>query len=305
MKRLTRYHAISATTLGIIIALFVIFIHAKADAVNNKYWALRQPPYEIVAAGGYPYFVPSVEVVAWGGPDRNFIYAGTADPLNETEIPHGVYRSANEGRSWEYLGKVDEKEAIKVLTVHPTKPNIILAGFDRTYYQGGIYLSEDSGDTWTSVLPYLTVKDIEIDPTNPSIMYATGLGAMFPPLQNGVYKSIDEGRTWHFVSTSYFLDIEVYPESPNVLFATRYYSTNPEEGVYRSDDSGQTWKQISGIQQSHIVINDKNPNQMFIFGTHYYGIWRTDDTAQTWSDVTNLPYVIAPPTIQTAIFESD
>jgi len=279
-------------------------VPAKADAIKNKYWALRRPPYEIVA--GYP--LPYVEVVAWGGSNQNLIYAGTTDPVNDTEIPDGIYRSANEGLTWEYLGKVDEHEQVKVLTVHPTKPNIILAGFERTYYQGGIYRSEDSGNTWTSVLPYLIVKDIEVDPSDPSIMYATGLesGGMPTPIHMGVYKRIDEGRTWQYVSTSYFSDIEVHPKISNVLFATRWFSTASEEGVYRSDDSGETWKQISGIQQSHIVINGNNPDQMFIFGGAYNGIWRTNDSGQTWQDVTsNLAFVWGPVTIQTAVFESD
>jgi hypothetical protein len=306
MKKPTWQSAILAIILCTTALLFVRFMHAKADTLNDKYWVLRQPPYEIIYSGGYPYFVPGVGVVAWGGPDNNVIYVGNNDSANSSDIPHGVYRSANNGLTWEYLGKIDEKEDIKVLTVHPTNPNIVLAGFTRTYYQAGIYLSEDGGNSWNNVLPYLIVEDIEIDPNNPSVIYATGLesGGMPTPIHAGVYKSIDEGKTWQFESTSYFSDIEVHPTLPNILFATRRFSTNSYEGVYRSDDSGQTWNQISGIQQSHIIINENNPDQMFIFGESYQGIWRTDDSGQNWRDVTsNLPHVISEPTILSAAID--
>ena len=272
-------------------------------------WLWRQPPYEIInGLGGYPYAIPWVEVVAWGGVDKKVIYAGNTDVANESNIPHGIYRSKDYGSTWEYLGKVDENEAITTLIVHPTKPNIVLVGFDRSYYQAGIYRSEDGGDSWTNVLPYLIVYDIDIDPSNPSVMYATGLesGGMPPTwVHAGVYKSIDEGQSWQYISTSYFSDIAVHPTSPNILFATRTFSTNSYEGVYRSEDTGETWTQISGIQESRIIINENNPDQMFIFGSSYIGIWRTDDAGLNWRNVTsNLPYLIAEPTIQSAVIDS-
>ena len=120
----------------------------------------------------------------------------------------------------------------------------------------------------------------------------------------GVYKSIDEGQTWQYISTSYFSDIAVKPTSPNILFGTRRFSTNSYEGVYRSKDSGKTWTQISDIQESRILINNNNPDQMFIYGEAYKGIWRTDDGGVIWRNVnSNLPYLIAPQTIQSAIID--
>jgi photosystem II stability/assembly factor-like uncharacterized protein len=304
MKKATWQYVISATIIGVMLLLFPKLMPVRADAANNSYWVLRQPPSEIIYSGGYPYSIPWVEVVAWGGLDNNVIYAGNTDIASDSDIPHGVYRSINNGRTWEYLGIIDEKEAIKVLKVHPTKPNIVLAGFTLTYYQAGIYLSEDSGISWTNVLPDLTIYDIEIDPINPNVMYAAGVSGAFWLVPSGVYRSVDEGRTWQFLTSEWFSDIEVHPESPNILFATRQFSTNSYEGVYRSDDSGQIWNQISEIQQTHIVINENNPDQMFIFGAHYNGIWRTDDSGQSWQNVTsNLPYVISPQTIQSATID--
>jgi photosystem II stability/assembly factor-like uncharacterized protein len=263
-------------------------------------WLWRQPPHDP------RYFYPPrppAEVVAWGGVDRTVIYAATTD-VDLTDMAHGMYRSKDQGNTWEYLGKVDENEYITQLIVHPTKPEIMLSGFNRTYYQGGIYRSADGGESWTSVLPYLAVVDIEIDPSHPNILYATGYGTgAAPSIDGGIYKSIDEGQTWQHIPTtlSWVPDIAVHPTSSNILF-----SANGWGGVYRSQDAGVTWQQISEIPASRILINQNNPNQMFIFGHHYQGIWRTEDGGRSWSDTTsNLPHVIADPTIQTAVLAPD
>ena len=265
-------------------------------------WLWRQPPYEI-SPGGYT--IPSVDVVAWGGADRKLVYAGNVAPAGETDIPQGVYRSRDGGITWDYLGAVDEKESIARLVVHPSRPHVLFAGFNRTYYQGGIYRSEDGGEHWTSVLPYLHVSDIEVDPSNPGVIYVAGWGSgAAPTLEPGVYKSVDEGKTWEHISASPFFDVAVHPTFPNRLFAVRRFTTNPEEGVYRSDDAGVTWTQISDVPQTRILINQNNPDQMIIFGEAYIGIWRTDDGGLHWSNTTaNLPRVISDPTVLSALFD--
>ena len=287
--------------------LIVIFLGASsaetASGASSTPWLWRQPPYQIV----FPYAIPSVQMVAWGGADNNIIYAGSSFS-NESTIPYGIYRSADYGLTWDYLGEVDENENefLSKIVVHPTSPNVVFAGFSIASYEGGIYRSEDGGDSWVNVLPYVSITDVTVDPSNTATMYATGLGSAthMTPSTAGVYKSTDMGQTWTQISTSYFNDIKVHPTSPNILFSARYFSTNSYEGIYRSDDSGQTWKQISDIQLSHIVINKNNPDQMFIFGESYIGIWRTDDGGNNWINVnSNLPTDVNVPSVLSAIFD--
>lgn len=272
---------------------------------ESTIWVLRQPPFEIIPSiDGYPYFIPWVETVAWGGSNKNIIYVGNIDSANDSAIPHGIYNSTDYGLTWRYLGAVDEKEDIHTIVVHPTTPNIVFAGFNQTYYQGGIYRSEDGGESWINVLPKLTIFDIEIDPTNPNVVYTTTIAGQTGGI-TGTYKSMDEGKTWKLISSSFFHDLAVHPTSPNIIFGARRFSTNPSEGIYRSDDAGKTWSQISSIQENRIIINNYNPDQMVIFGADYYGIWRTDDGGLNWHSInSNLPYTVAPITIQSAIFDS-
>lgn len=248
------------------------------------YWVWRQPPYKSISSGGYPYILPEVNVVTGSEANPDHIYVGSIhywfDPP-ELYPPGGIYRSTDRGRTWEHLGEIDPDEDIRVLAVHPVTPTILLAGFNRTYYQAGIYRSDDEGKNWTSVLPYLSINDIEIDPSNPHRIYASTLNSVAPPSGvAGVYRSDDIGQTWERVSDIWLQDIEVHPITPTTLFATQYFET----GIYRSDDSGETWSQIASIGAiSHITIDERYPDRMFAFGGA--GIFRTEDGGESWADI--------------------
>jgi len=276
------------------------------SAAPTTFWVWRQPPFIIEYVDGYPYVIPSVAVVAWGGADGDVLFVGNYTGSDPAGIEHGIYRSNDFGTTWDYLGKVDENEGIGKLVVHPTDPTIVFAGFGRTYYQGGVYRSADGGDTWVSVLPYLIVIDIEVDNNNPNIIYATGNVSGGMPnygVQTGIYKSLDYGVTWEHISNMYFSDLEVHPINSNTIIAARTFSTNSIEGIYRSVDAGINWEQISTLQLNRVTINPENPSQMFIYGNAYKGIWRTDNDGETWRNVTsNLPQVISSQTIYTARF---
>jgi len=280
-----------------VLLTFLTVQPASADPVPMA-WLWRQPPYD-PAYQAFPR--PWADVVAWGGPDRTVLYTGTTESTRP-DIPHGLYRSGDQGITWEYLGKVDENEHMTELVVHPTTPEIMLAGFTHRHLQGGIYRSTDGGESWTSVLPYLDTYDIEIDPSHPNIIYASGYGSGTPPTVNGgIYKSTDEGQTWQYVSTfSLVPDVAVHPTSSDILFAASEWG-----GVHRSNDAGVTWQQISDIRASRrILITQDNPSQIFLVGDG--GVWRTDDGGQSWRDLTsNLPDVLSYTMIQTAELDPD
>ena len=70
------------------------------------------------------------------------------------------------------------------LAIEPSRPSTILAGTDL-----GIYVSRDTGATWTQTLAGFRVWTIGFDARNPSEAFAGTDG-------KGVYASADSGTTW-------------------------------------------------------------------------------------------------------------
>jgi photosystem II stability/assembly factor-like uncharacterized protein len=95
---------------------------------------------------------------------------------------------------------------------------------------------------------------MDIDPTNPNILYAALWHFERKPWTHrsgsengGVFKSVDGGRMWKKLENGLpkllgRIGVKVAPSNPNVVYAM----TESKEGtLYRSDDRGETFKQVS------------------------------------------------------------
>lgn len=121
----------------------------------------------------------------------------------------------------------------------------------------GVFKSIDDGDTWQQLddmgtgLPRTGVYDIEVDPVDSNVVYATALcGALpdymtSPTLENlegkcGVYKSTDGGAHWDLiletVSEARGIDIDSADRA-------NLYVADMMGGVWASNDRGETWHQ--------------------------------------------------------------
>lgn len=107
---------------------------------------------------------------------------------------------------------------------------------------GGIWKTTDGGSTWkskTDFMPSLSMGAVELDPGNPSIVYAgtgnlfDGGGVFFKGV--GIYKSIDGGETWTIVGGGVLsgkgVNRMVLPAPGVLLVAT-------DQGIFRSIDAG-------------------------------------------------------------------
>src|SRR5512132_2727861 len=147
--------------------------------------------------------------LAPGNPDVIWAGTGESNTRNSVSFGDGVYKSTDGGKTWQHMGLKDS-EHISAIAIHPQNPDIVYVGALGHAFgpneERGVFMTTDGGKTWTKTL-YIDnqhgVADLEIDPTNPNILYAGMWSFERKPWthrsgseKGGVYKSIDAGRTW-------------------------------------------------------------------------------------------------------------
>jgi photosystem II stability/assembly factor-like uncharacterized protein len=172
------------------------------------------------------------------------IWVGTGE-VNSSRSSYagtGVYKSSNNGKTWEYLGLPESHHIGKIL-LDPSNPNIAwVAAMGHLYSankERGVYKTSDGGRTWKQTLAIdanTGVVDMDLDPVHPNIVYAAAWYRTRSPWNfeeggktSAIYKSTDGGDTWLRISTagSGFpagdsvgrIGIAVYPGNPQVVYA--------------------------------------------------------------------------------------
>lgn len=164
-------------------------------------------------------------------PWRNTLYAGTADS--------GVYKSTNGGTSWSPANNGLTDLAVRALAIDPAAGQMVVYAGTLTQ---GVFKSTDGGGSWQKIGPAnVRVRDIEIDPLNPNIIFVA--------TDDGVYRSSDGGGTWPAayhklagtrVNALALLRTGTDASSPLVVYAGR-----EDYGVYVSRDGGASWEAMN------------------------------------------------------------
>jgi photosystem II stability/assembly factor-like uncharacterized protein len=153
--------------------------------------------------------------------DANVVYAGT-------EI--GLLKSLDGGQTWAAVTGLPGETRVRAVVVSLSTPPRILAGVDGH----GVYVSDDSGQTWQDGLaglePNGSLHDVVVDPTNPQIVYASDHSS-------GVYQSSDGGFTWVRINDGLLnragMGLAISADGQHLYLAT------DGGGVFRLDLNGQ------------------------------------------------------------------
>ena len=123
----------------------------------------------------------SIGSIAVAPSDPNVVYVGSGEGLQRPDlaIGDGMYKSTDAGRTWTHLGLRDTQQIARV-EVDPKNPNrVFVAALGHPYgpnEERGIFRSTDGGRTFQKVLyrgENIGGKDVDIDPSDPNIVYAT------------------------------------------------------------------------------------------------------------------------------------
>jgi uncharacterized repeat protein (TIGR01451 family) len=279
--------------------------------------------------------IPSLSIGALAVTPTNdsVVYAGTGEGAlsGDSYFGNGILKSTDGGNTWAQIsGDYFVGVSISQLLVHPTNANILYAavlrgrgGARRTtppiHSKFGIWKSTDGGVNWTLLKEARNesngATDLEIDPQNPNILYASFWG-------DAIYKSTNGGNTWtpimnfglpspNFAATATRFSIDLSHPSAGgsgTLYtgfdwadANGYHPSR----VFKSTNGGASWTMLPGgadpekvedycgqqcFYDNVIEVAPDNENVVFAAGQFDYdigsgGIFRSDDGGMTWKNL--------------------
>ncbi len=266
----------------------------------------------------------SIGAIAVAPSDPNIIYVASGEGLHRPDLSvgNGIYKSTDAGKTWTHLGLTDGQQ-IPALVVDPRDPNKLFAAVLGHPYgpndERGIFRSTDGGLTWQKILhkdDNTGGSDIEIDLSNPDVLYASLWEAREGPWEDnnefqgtggGLFKSTDGGNTWHPLTKGLpnnltQINVAIAASEPNRLYATLATTEHGEYGsaaglgVYRSDDAGENWHvattdprpamRIGGGDLPIPRVDPKNPDVVYSVSIVTL---RSTDGGKTWTSIRGAP----------------
>ena len=225
-----------------------------------------------------------------------------------TQGTGGVLKLAVEDSGWDnyFMNNGLTDMYVGTLAMHPEDPDIMLAGAGNTacsryelpegvvHITGGVFLTEDGGETWTKTLANDAITSVEFSPNDPNIAYAGG--------QHKIYRSDNGGWDWTPISGVTFpwgptgapagfpIDFLIDQSDPLTIFSNNYGGGNT-----KSTDGGVTWDLASdgytGALMLDVAIHPQNSN--IIYGTARSGVFRSINGGKTWQGLSTPPTYIA------------
>jgi len=173
----------------------------------------------------------------------------------------GLFKSADGGTTWRQLttGLPTAAQGLGRIgfTIAPSDPRRMYATVDATTL-GGIYRSDDAGETWRRTNNEARVWDrasdfaeVKVDPRNPDVMYSAN---------TSTYRSSDGGQTFTAIKGAPGGDdyhrIWINPDNPDImLFAV-------DQGATITVNGGKTWSSWYNqptAQFYHVITDNRIP----------------------------------------------
>jgi photosystem II stability/assembly factor-like uncharacterized protein len=210
-------------------AIQVEFDPKDSNIIYADLWAARQGPWE----NG-----------AWQGPNS------------------GLYKSTDGGNTWRQLTKglpTFEQGLGRIgFAIAPSDSNRLYATVDANPQLGGLYVSNDAGESWQRVNTDTRLwgrggdfAEVQVHPKNPDMVFVSNIAA---------YRSNDGGKT--FVSFKGapggddYHRLWINPENPDImLFAT-------DQGATITVNGGETWSSWYNqptAQFYHVITDNQFP----------------------------------------------
>ncbi len=212
--------------------------------------------------------------------------------------PAMLYRSDDGGENWTACDSIKQIPGydtwtfpppphiphVRSIAVDSQKAGALYIGVE----EGGVYRSDDSGETWESLNEGLYW---DVHTVAPAHIH----GDLFATTGAGFHKSSDRGRSWKHVTSGidrrYTVPLVASKCSPGVLYTAAAGGPPPtwtqgvNAAIYRSDDDGEGWKLLDAglpnrfdVMVSSLLEDDEGN----IYAAAGGQIYESKDRGDTW-----------------------
>jgi photosystem II stability/assembly factor-like uncharacterized protein len=235
------------------------------------------------------------------------VWSLTRHPSNADVIlagyePCAIYRSSDEGASWEELPVrasypdvtkgPDMPKRVTAIAVDPQDPEAIYASVEI----GGLLHSSDGGKSWDAAIDGVYVVEDSVD-LHAVAVSPSSRGKVTVTTRVGTFRSDDGGRHWRKLTIpplrekgSYCRALTYAPGRPSTLYVGAGNDFDGDRGaLFVSDDDGATWKSadLPGPLKSTvfaIAANPRLPDELHC-ATKNGGVFSSSDRGATWKYV--------------------
>ncbi len=241
--------------------------------------------------------------------NTNIMYMATGDGdgayTNYTPTTVGILKSFDGGNTWQPSGLYynisstgPSVSTCNELLLNPVDTNIIFCATT-----GGLFLSSNSGNYWTNVLPGEQIYDVQYEPNNYKVVYASTISGAF-------YRSSNSGASFTKITAglpvaSGYARMEIGVSPANQAYVYTLASDSADGGflgLYQSTDTGKTFSRKSnspnilgwttngsdvggqGWYDLTIAVSPTNATTLFIGGVN---IWESTNGGSNWTNKTD------------------
>ena len=225
---------------------------------------------------------PGGNVISLAISTKNVIYLGTPDGH--------IFESADGAQHWVLRSRVTTRHdaVTQKLLVNVQHDNEILAAvwFQDVREGGGLFISHDSGATWTLAgLSGEVVRTVEQSPSSPDIFVAG--------TRSGVFRSTDGARTWQRISPEGDPELRnvdslaIDPHDAQIIYAGTYHLP------WKTGDGGKHWTAVATgmIDDSDVMsLRVDATSSARIFASACSGIYRSENAGAVWTKLQGIPF---------------